>query len=86
MPELQINCVIQENNVITTVGIGDKVYAVQTVVDWLNANKENRCYTFKDNKKAEVVARKHKETGKWYLTTNPDDTRMNNLDFLDSCK
>ena len=84
MPELLINFVKKENCVIAAVGIGNITYPVQTVVDWLNESVENSCYTFKGGKKVKVVARLH-ETGKWYLTTDQDDARVNNLDFLPQC-
>ena len=84
MPELLINFIKKENCVIVAVGIGNITYPVQIVVDWLNESPENSCYTLKGGKKVKVEAR-FSETGKWYLTTDPDDTRLNNLDFLPQC-
>lgn len=84
MPELQIRGVKQENNMIVVVGIGNKIYPVHSVVDWLNESQENSCYILKDGKKVKVEARL-RENGKWYLTTDPDGARVNYLDFLGPC-
>jgi hypothetical protein len=84
MSDFQISCVILDHeNVISQVGINGLAYSVLTVVNWINSHS-NSFYTFKGGKRAEVVARQH-HTGRWYLTTLPDDTRLNNLDFLPKC-
>ncbi|MGI0006616.1 MAG: DUF3892 domain-containing protein [Nitrosotalea sp.] len=85
MTELEIVCVIKENGVLTRVGIGNQTYSVQAVVEWLNSNPTNLCFTYKAGKKAYVEARFHATYQKWYLTTDPDDTKLNNLDFLKPC-
>lgn len=84
MSDYQIRCVIfDKDNVIAQVGIGNTSYLVQTIVDWINS-KTHTFFTLKAGRRADVVARKH-HTGRWYLTTLPDDTRLNNLDFLPKC-
>lgn len=85
MPELQIDCVIKKDGTITHVGAGGQSYPVQNVVDWLRNNPLNIAFTFKAGRKAKVEARFHTTYQKWYLTTDPDDTKLNNLDFLKSC-
>ncbi|MGI0011357.1 MAG: DUF3892 domain-containing protein [Nitrosopumilaceae archaeon] len=82
MDELKINCVKQDlNGVITHVGIEGKLYEVQLIVDWINFGIHG-FYTLKDGKKAKVYASQQGPSGRWFLTTHPDDTRENNLDFL----
>lgn len=84
MAEHQITCVTQDNNgVITFVGIGGAKYSVQTVVNWLR-NKTYAFYTYKKGYKAYVYP-KQSLLGNWFLTTEPDSTMSNNLDFLPSC-
>jgi len=83
MTEYQITCVTQTSGVITHVGISGSRYAVQTVVDWLRKN-QYAIYTYKNGHKASVYP-KQSSLGNWFLTTEPDSTRTNNLDFLPSC-
>jgi D-mannonate dehydratase len=83
MTEMQIHCVKQSNNVITHVGIGTTRYPIGMVVNWIR-NKVNDIYTFKYGQKAMVYA-KQSVNGNWFLTTEPDSTKENNLDFLPSC-
>lgn len=84
MSDYQINCVVfGHDNVISHVGIGGQLQPVLAVVNWINS-KMHTFYTLKAGKRADVVARHH-HTGRWYLTTLPDDTRLNNLDFLQKC-
>ena len=81
--EFKIHCVRQHNGVITDVGIGDKMFKVAMVVEWI-LKKAYTFYTIKNNAKAPVYP-KQSVHGNWFLTTNPDDTRENNLDFLGEC-
>jgi len=83
MTELLITCVTQSNGVITHVGIGGKQETVQQVVDWIR-NKTYDVYTNRGGTKVRVYE-KQSVNGKWFLTTNLDDTRENNLDFLSNC-
>lgn len=85
MGKFRITCKTHdENEVITRVGIGDKTYAVQTIVDWIN-NKEHSFYTEENGNKAEVYAKQHPTSNRWFLTTKPDGIDENNLDFLPNC-
>lgn len=84
MDEYQISCVVQNSlGNITHVGINGKTYKVSTVVNWLRC-KTYKFYTYKNGYKAYVYP-KQSVLGNWFLTTEPDSTRSNNLDFLTSC-
>jgi len=84
MQEFQITCVRQNSlGNITHVGIGGTSYAVQTAVDWLRTNKYE-LFTYKNGYKAYVFP-KPSSLGNWFLTTEPDSTLENNLDFLPNC-
>ena len=84
MAEYQITCVTQNSlGTITHVGIGGTTYQVSTVVDWIR-NETHSFYTDKNGSKAYVSA-KQSSLGNWFLTTSPDSTLQNNLDFLPSC-
>lgn len=84
MDEYQITCVTNDSyETITSVGISGKTYLVQTVVDWL-LNNTYSFYTNKNGYKAYVYPKKS-VLGNWFLTTEPDSTKTNNLDFLPSC-
>ena len=84
MDEYQIACVTQNSlGSITQVGIGGKTYQVSTVVNWIR-NKTYSFCTYKNEYKAYVYA-KRSSLGNWFLTTSPDSTLQNNLDFLPSC-
>lgn len=88
MTTFQITCIVDDSNkVITHVGLGStqSKITVQTAVDDLRSPTGDRYYTMKDGKRADVYAKQHPSTGRWFLTTNPDDTRENNLDFLPKC-
>lgn len=64
MTDFQIRCVIlDKDNVVSQVGIGNQSFFVQSVVDWINAGTHT-FFTLKANKRADVVARKH-HTGRW---------------------
>lgn len=82
---LEIKCVKQENGAITHVGIGEHTYTVENIVGDIRNNRF-QYYTFKDGKKADVYAKEHPTSKRWFLTTDPDDTRENNLDFLPKCQ
>lgn len=83
MAEMQIHCVKQSDNVITQVGIGSTQFTVEMVVNWIR-NKVNDIYTLKNGQKVIVYA-KQSVNGNWFLTTEPDSTKENNLDFLPIC-
>lgn len=83
---LEIKCVVQDNNgVITQVGVGNSRYTVQNIVDDIRNNRF-QYYTSKAGKNVDVYAKQHPTSGRWFLTTDPDDTKENNLDFLPKCQ
>lgn len=85
MTEFQITCVVQDSNgIITSVGINGQSYSVLTVVNWI-LSKTYSFFTMKNGYKAQVHARQHPTTKRWFLTTEPDSTTENNLDFLPKC-
>ena len=83
MSEYQITCVVKDQGVITHVGIVGVTYPVMEVVNWI-LSKQHTFFTNKNGYKAGVYA-KQSEYGRWFLTTEPDSTRANNLDFLTPC-
>lgn len=84
MQELYIECVRKDSyGVITHVGIGGTLYEVTEVVQGL-LNRHYTVYTNKNNQKVYVYS-KQSVNGNWFLTTEPDSTRVNNLDFLPTC-
>ena len=88
MAEFQITCIVENSDkVITKVGYGFSGYKldVQTVVNDMRNPSGDRYYTMKGGQRATVYAKQHPTSGRWFLTTNPDDTRENNLDFLPKC-
>lgn len=86
IPDCQITCVVHDKNlVIQQVGIAGNLYNVQDVVNWIN-NGTNTFYTLENGVRANVIAKKHPTSGRWFLTTDPDGYNENNLDFLPKCK
>jgi hypothetical protein len=86
MADIRIVCKTHgENEVITDVGLEDG--SKHTVLEIWNriTNMEDTFYTMENNNRAEVHARQRRDTGTKYLTTDPDDENVNNLDFLPSC-
>jgi hypothetical protein len=83
----QITCVRHadpnESGLITHVGINGKLYTVWRIVEAKRLGDE--FYTSYRGKIAEVQRRQHYLTRRWYLTTNPDDYKENNLDYLGIC-
>ena len=88
MSEFEITCVRNDNinNVITRVGVGTvgKEYPVIDIVQAMI--KGDTFHTFKGGQRAKVYRNQHHVTGRWFLTTNPDDMNENDLDFLPICK
>ncbi len=82
--EWEITCVTQSNNVITHVGIEQWHLPIETVIYWVQ-NGMYKVYTHKKDKKTLVYA-KQSSNGNWFLTTEPDSTKENNLDFLPTCE
>ena len=84
MIEYEITCVRKDDNgKITHVGFGGGTYEVSEVVERIKS-RNDYFYTYKDGKKARVY-RKQSTLGNWFLTTDPDSTKENNLDFLPPC-
>jgi Protein of unknown function (DUF3892) len=84
MTEFEIVCVIQDlQGIITHVGLNNgQVYPIMTIID--SMPHHSYC-TYGNWQKAVVFRKRHPTSGRWFLTTNPDDTRENNLDFLPKC-
>jgi hypothetical protein len=88
MTKLEITCVRYDDtsNVITHVGVGaaGKEYRVIDIVQaMLNGDT---FHTFRGGQWAKVYRNQHNFSGRWFLTTNPDDMNENDLDFLPICK
>jgi len=84
MAEFEITCVRHdEKKVITHVGINGKLYSIKQILTAME-NKDT-FHTNQDTKKATVYRKKHSNTNNWFLTTEPDKTDVNNLDFLPPC-
>jgi Protein of unknown function (DUF3892) len=84
MQELEITCVRESNGVITHVGIGGWLEPVETVVYWLQ-NGTVTAYTIKNGFRAKVYPKQNGYGRKPFLTTEPDSTGENKLDFLRAC-
>ena len=86
MESYRIHCIIHDkNDVIIKVGIGNDVFDVIKIVNWI-LEKKYFFYTFENNVRAEVYAKQHPTSGRWFLTTKPDSIDENNLDFLPRCR
>lgn len=89
MGHYQITCINHDRNgVITHVGFrtdfGMKRENVETVADWIN-NNINTFYT-KDRYGRYVRVYARANYFKAYLTTEPDSSYENNLDFIPHCR
>ena len=86
MAEYEIICIRHDSNkVITHVGLRNAgVYTVAEIADRINRVVDT-FFTYRGGQRAKVYARQRSDTGRWYLTTNPDSTYENNLDFLPYC-
>jgi len=87
MQEFQITCVRRDPNDITThVGIGftRTLFPVSEIVTNIR-NNTTLYYTYEKNIPARVHARQRSDTGRWYLTTAPDENAANNLDDMMVC-
>jgi hypothetical protein len=81
--EYQISCVVKDpQGVITHVGINGTPYDVMTVVGW---STEHLFYTYRHGYRAQVYAKQDTVSRRWFLTTEPDSTKEDNLDFLPHC-
>ena len=85
MREFEISCVVQDiTGVINKVGIWEDIFTVQEVATWI-LNKTYRFYAYKRGHKTYLKPRRTNYSGRLYLTTDPNDKRENNLEFLPSC-
>src|SRR6476660_1197183 len=85
MREFEISCVLPDiSGVINKVGIWDDIFTVQEVATWI-LNKTYRFYAYKRRHKIYLKTRRTNYSGRLYLTTDPNDKRENNLDFLPYC-
>ena len=85
MREFKISCVVEDiHGVIHKVGIWDNMFTVQEVAIWI-IDKTYRFYTNKNGYKTYLKPRRTSYSGRLYLTTDPNDKRENNLDFLPYC-
>jgi hypothetical protein len=86
MNEYKIICKVHDNQKrIIKVGLeNNKLYDVETVAKWDIENKYS-FYTMEKGKRAKVYGKIHPTTGRYFLTTEPDGIKENNLDFLPDC-
>lgn len=86
MAEFQITCVVRDSHArITHVGIGNEIYEVSTVVNWIRT-RQHSFHTFRNGYWAAVYARFHYVHARWFLTTHPDGILEDNLGFLPECQ
>lgn len=85
MEDYEISCIVHDDNgVITQVGVkGSATQSVPIIARLINDGTYS-FYTYKNGIRANVYARKS-INGSDFLTTSPDSTLVNNLDFLPSC-
>lgn len=82
--EYRITCrVVDTTGVLLRVGIGNEMYSVNQIHDWI-INRIHNFYTYENGKRVEVKARTSVK-GRKFITTDPDDIKENNLDELPSC-
>jgi len=62
----------------------DDISTVQEAGTWM-LNKTYRFYAYKRRHKIYLKTRRTNYSGRLYLTTDPNDKRENNLDFLPYC-
>lgn len=85
MGKYRIKCITHDKNeVITHVDIDNERYKVEKIVQ-LILDKAHSFYTEENDKRAEVYAKQHPTSKRWFLTTDPDSDEENNLDFLPKC-
>lgn len=90
MASYQVTCITRDRADpdwrIGAVGFNSKVYPIDAVIEWLQASDENKLWVVDDNGKSVwVVVRQRVDTGRYYLTTEPDGHPLNNLASLKEC-
>jgi len=84
--EYEITCISHDDNgVITQVGVRESGTQSVSIISRLINDGTYSFYTFKNGYRAEVYARTS-VNGNPFLTTDPDDMLVNNLDFLPQCR
>jgi hypothetical protein len=86
MAEREITCIVHDTKKrITHVGLAgsNRKFRIRTIIRLMGNG--HKFFTRKNNRKAKVVKRTHPNSRRKYLTTNPDSTNENNLDFLRQC-
>lgn len=82
MTRFQITGVRKDNlDRITQVQIEGSSFSVETVAEVIDSNRDY-IYTMKYGKEATVYPKTHPNTNRIFLTTEPDGSLENNLDFL----
>ncbi len=83
----EIDCIIhdQQQRIIQVRlrGFPD-LYTVESICGFITRHEHN-FFTIRGGARADVYARQHPHTRRWFLTTEPDGIQENNLDFLPSC-
>ena len=83
----EITCVRHDDpneaGLITHLGVNGYRYTVSRIFAAHEAG--DTFYTIRYGRSAEVQRRKHHITNRKYLTTDPDDLKENNLDYLPRC-
>lgn len=51
----------------------------------VNSMPHDKYFALKYGQMVLVYAKLHHTTGRWFLTTEPEDTKENDLDFLPGC-
>lgn len=69
---------------IDAVKIGDTVYHIDTIINWING-RVHRFFVTVWGRTVQVVTRVHPTSGRWYLTTEADGFPPNNLLALPDC-
>ena len=87
MVQFQINCLKKDKKgVIVEVGIKNSGnYNMTTVVNHMKQKPDDDFFVYENNIPVKVYAKQNTESGNCYITTMPDSTVENNLDFLPSC-
>jgi len=81
---LLITCIQENEGRITHVEVQDNgIQSISKVIAWID--RGHTFYALEDNKRAIIHKKQHPGSKRWFLTTNPDDTNENNLDFLPTC-
>ena len=87
MARHKIYCKVHINSrekIISHVGI--RGHAIMSISDVVKMMRNGEKFITRKNGNTADVYKKRSSRGRTFLTTDPDDTRANNLDFLPSCR